>query len=80
MGVGEPRLLYHYANASRVRVYLCSGCAAGATAPAGQVLVCAREKVAIETAFAEFYRRPVAAHEVICRLRGNEECEFEVKH
>lgn len=77
-GLGEPRILYHAPMSTLLRVYLCPGCRA--TIPAGQPQACIREKNAIQGAFSTFYRKNAMAVETKCRHRGENECEFEVKH
>lgn len=77
--LGDPRVLTHVGNLSRVRLYGCPGCASGfidETAPK----VCSRELRMLESSFFSFYQRSVSATEVSCRLRGESHCEFEVRH
>jgi hypothetical protein len=76
--LGEPRILQARLRTTRVRLYGCPGCASGdaASANAG----CASERGGVERAFRDVYGSRVAAWEIACRRRGDDACDFEVRH
>lgn len=76
--LGEPRILQARLHTTRVRLYGCPGCSfevPGANAPG-----CANERGGVERAFKDVYGGRVAAWEIACRRRGDEACDYEVKH
>lgn len=77
--LGEPRILQARLHTTRVRLYGCPGCSfevPGAAAASG----CSGERGGVERAFKDVYGGRVAAWEIACRRRGDEACDFEVKH
>lgn len=76
--LGEPRILQARLRTTRVRLYGCPGCASGdaASANAG----CPSERSGVERAFRDVYGSRVAAWEIACRRRGDDACDFEVRH
>lgn len=76
--LGEPRILQARLRTTRVRLYGCPGCgnADSSTAGAG----CANERGGVERAFRDVYGAKVAAWEIACRRRGDDACDFEVRH
>jgi hypothetical protein len=90
--LGEPRILQARLHTTRVRLFGCPGCAfevedggdgkdgkdgnEGKDAPQG----CGRERLGLEQAFKDVFGPRVAAWEIACRRRGDEACDFEVKH
>lgn len=80
--VGEPRLLRHRPHYSLVRVYECRTCTSGhAHRPfRHKVEGCAFERSAVENAFQGTFGEAALAREVACRMRGDSECEYEVRH
>jgi hypothetical protein len=77
--LGEPRVLQARLHTTRVRLYGCPGCSfevPGASNAAG----CATERGGVERSFRDVYGGRVAAWEIACRRRGDEACDFEVKH
>lgn len=77
--LGEPRLLHVQADLARVRIYSCAGCidrhAGGASSPG-----CFDQAMALGASFRQTFGGNVQAQEILCRLRGDAECEFEVRH
>ena len=69
--LGEPRVLRAMPNVLRLRLHACRGCA-------GEADVCAFECGFLEAAFARLHKRSVVVHEVRCRGRGADACDFEV--
>lgn len=69
--LGEPRVLRCMPNLLKVRLHGCRGCS-------GQADVCAFECGFLEAAFTRLFRKSVVVHEVRCRGRGAEACDFEV--
>jgi hypothetical protein len=75
--LGEPRILQARMHTTRVRLYGCPGCAVDSGKPnAG----CVAERAGVERAFKETYNGRVTAWEIACRRRGDEACDFEVRH
>ncbi|MEA3136045.1 MAG: hypothetical protein QOJ26_1805 [Thermoplasmata archaeon] len=77
--LGEPRILQARLHTTRVRLYGCPGCSfevPGAAAHPG----CAGERGGVERAFKDVYGGRVSTWEIACRRRGDEACDFEVKH
>lgn len=77
--LGEPRILQARLHTTRVRLYGCPGCSfevpGAANAPG-----CATERGGVERAFKDVYGGRVAVWEIACRRRGDEACDYEVKH
>jgi hypothetical protein len=80
--LGEPRILQARSRTTRVRLYGCPTCAVEAPEPAPSAAgpSCPRERGGVEQAFRDIYGGRVAAWEIACRRRGDDACEFEVKH
>lgn len=78
-GIGEPRLLHVQPEVARVRIYSCAGCRdrhpGGASSPG-----CFDQAMALGQAFTQTFGGNVQSNEILCRLRGDAECEFEVRH
>jgi hypothetical protein len=76
--LGEPRILQARLRTTRVRLYGCPGCAnpEGASASQG----CSSERAGVERSFRDVYGPRVAAWEIACRRRGDDACDFEVRH
>jgi hypothetical protein len=77
--LGEPRILQARLHTTRIRLYGCPGCSfevAGTTSSA----TCNTERGGVERAFRDVYGGRVAAWEIACRRRGDDACDFEVKH
>jgi hypothetical protein len=77
--LGEPRILQARLHTTRVRLYGCPGCSfevPGTASPTG----CGAERTGVERAFKDVYGGRVAAWEISCRRRGDDACDFEVKH
>jgi len=77
--IGEPRILQARLRTTRVRLYGCPGCAAD-TSKVPATAGCAAERAGVERAFKETYGGRVAAWEIACRRRGDDACDFEVRH
>lgn len=78
--LGEPRILQARTGKTRVRLYACPGCAFELEEGPAVNAACTRERAGIEQAFREVYGGRVAAWEISCRRRGDDSCDFEVKH
>lgn len=76
--LGEPRILQARLHTTRVRLYGCPGCSF--EVPGAQLSGCAGERGGVERAFRDVYGGRVSAWEIACRRRGDEACDFEVKH
>jgi hypothetical protein len=76
--LGEPRILQARLRTTRVRLYGCPGCAGADPATAGNG--CVSERAGVERAFRDVYGAKVAAWEIACRRRGDDACDFEVRH
>lgn len=77
--LGEPRILQARLHTTRVRLYGCPGCAIE-TPVAATASGCTAERTGVERAFRDVYGGRVAAWEIACRRRGDDACDFEVKH
>lgn len=77
--LGEPRILQARLHTTRVRLYGCPGCSFEVPGAANQA-GCATERGGVERAFKDVYGGRVAAWEIACRRRGDEACDYEVKH
>jgi hypothetical protein len=76
--LGEPRILQARLRTTRVRLYGCPGCPSADPASAGNG--CVSERAGVERAFRDVYGAKVAAWEIACRRRGDDACDFEVRH
>lgn len=76
--LGEPRILQARLHTTRVRLYGCPGCSF--EVPGANLTGCTGERGGVERAFKDVYGGRVAAWEIACRRRGDEACDFEVKH
>ena len=77
--LGEPRILQARLHTTRVRLYGCPGCSFEVPGTAN-LTGCGAERTGVERAFKDVYGGRVAAWEIACRRRGDEACDFEVKH
>jgi hypothetical protein len=77
--LGEPRILQARLHTTRVRLYGCPGCSFEVTGTTSSA-TCNTERGGVERAFRDVYGGRVAAWEIACRRRGDDACDFEVKH
>lgn len=77
--LGEPRILQARVHTTRVRLYGCPGCAGAEPDPSAGPS-CTPQRSGVERAFRDVYGVRVAAWEIACRRRGDEACDFEVRH
>lgn len=75
--LGEPRVLRLGKDGARVRLYRCRGCAPDV---ADRDSGCGFERAGMQDAFRSHVERYATVREVLCRARGAESCEFEVRH
>lgn len=78
--LGEPRVLQARTRTTRVRLFGCPSCSAQMEENGPGNATCARERAGIEQAFKEVFGGKVSAWEISCRRRGDDACDFEVKH
>ncbi|HJQ93495.1 MAG TPA: hypothetical protein VJ874_04330 [Candidatus Thermoplasmatota archaeon] len=76
--LGEPRILQARLHTTRVRLYGCPGCSF--EVPGANQSGCATERGGVERAFKDVYGGRVAVWEIACRRRGDDACDYEVKH
>ena len=78
--LGEPRILQARSRTTRVRLYGCPGCSFELSDGTAVNATCSRERAGVEQAFKDVYGGRVSAWEIACRRRGDDACDFEVKH
>ena len=78
--LGEPRILQARSRTTRVRLYGCPGCSFELADATPVNATCNRERAGVEQAFKDVYGGRVSAWEIACRRRGDDACDFEVKH
>ena len=78
--LGEPRILQARSRTTRVRLYGCPGCSFELAEATPVNATCNRERGGVEQAFKDVYGGRVSAWEIACRRRGDDACDFEVKH
>lgn len=78
--LGEPRILQARSRTTRVRLYGCPGCSFELVDAKPVNATCNRERAGVEQAFKDVYGGRVSAWEIACRRRGDDACDFEVKH
>ena len=78
--LGEPRILQARSRTTRVRLYGCPGCSFELVDATPANATCGRERGGVEQAFKDVYGGRVSAWEIACRRRGDDACDFEVKH
>jgi predicted hydrocarbon binding protein len=80
-GLGEPRILAHGQQRTRLRMYECRGCSGQEPAVSGSgshASGCSFERGFIAGVLERAWAAPVRIQETTCHRRGQDACEFEV--